>query len=162
MVNGPACKAMSVKWEVSVRPSFEIALIFKSDWITQAQLHSRVMEASSSTGKARSISKLRRWFQLSEATYQDFSIALYRYFKPERWLSTLLCQSLKLGNFVTAKKDVWAKQRELSVAKFVTSWIQSQREAAKYQGVYDRLFISRCLYVEHILSWGLFALRCSW
>lgn len=41
MVNGPACKAMSVKWEVSVRPSFEIALIFKSDWITQAQLHSR-------------------------------------------------------------------------------------------------------------------------
>lgn len=60
---------------------------------------------------------------------------------------------------MTEKKDVSAKWSQLSFTKPVTFWIQSQRKAANYEGIYDCLLISVCLYIKHIPSWGLLALR---
>lgn len=81
------------------------------------------------------------------------------YFKSGKWLSGLLCQSLKFCHFRTEKKDISAKWSQLSFTKLVTFWMQSQRTAAKYKDLYDYVLISMWLYIKPFASWGLLALR---
>lgn len=78
---------------------------------------------------------------------------LQRYFKSEKWLSVLLCQSPKLCHFMTKNKYISANWSQLSFTELVTFWIQTQRKSGSYEGIYDCMQISMCLYIKPITSW---------